>query len=55
MYTDLRQFDMAKQYLTPGRGGRRAGGDGGGGGELLSKQAEWAKDTNDTNDPHTAW
>ena len=53
MYTDLRQFDMAKQYLTPGRGGRRAGGDvGDDSRELLSKQAEWAKDT---NDPHTAW
>ena len=30
MYTDLRQFDMAKQYLSPS-GGR--GGGGGGGGE----------------------
>ena len=53
MYTDLRQFDMAKHYLSPG-GGR---GGGGGGGvsnsrELLSKQADWARNT---NDPHAAW
>ena len=53
MYTDLCQFDMAKHYLSP-RGGR---GGGGGGGvsdsrELLSKQADWARNT---NDPHAAW
>ena len=59
MYTDLRQFDKAKQYLTPGS--RERGGGGGGRGEgvaandsreLLSKQAEWARDT---NDPQAAW
>ena len=55
MYTDLRQFDKAKQYLvTSGRGGGRGGGGsvGGESRELLNKQAEWARDT---NDPHTAW
>ena len=55
MYTDLGQFDKAKQYLvTGGRGGGRGGGGsvGGESRELLNKQAEWVRDT---NDPHTAW
>ena len=60
MYTDLREFDKAKQFLTPGRerrgGGGGGGGEGGRGGsdsrELLTKQAEWARNT---NDPHSAW
>ena len=59
MFTDLREFEKAKQYLAPGRGKVRGGGGGGGGGggmdgskELLSKQAEWARDS---NDPHAAW
>ena len=55
MFTDLREFDKAKQYLTPGRG---RGKDRGGGvvanesRELLSKQAEWARNS---NDPQAAW
>ena len=49
MYTDLRQFDMAKQYLSP-RGGR--GGGVSDSRELLSKQADWARNT---NNPHAAW
>ncbi|CAI8013338.1 Intraflagellar transport protein 122 homolog, partial [Geodia barretti] len=50
MFTDLREFEKAKQYLTPGRG---RGKDRGGGvvanesRELLSKQAEWARNSND--------
>ena len=57
MFTDLRDFEKAKQYLAPGRGNVRGGGEGGGGGmdgskELLSKQAEWARNS---NDPHAAW
>ena len=51
MFTDLREFEKAKQYLTPGRG---RGKDRGGGvvanesRELLSKQAEWARNSNNT-------
>ena len=56
MYTDLREFEKAKQYLTPGRGRGKGGGGVGvvstGSRELLSKQAEWARDS---NDPHAAW
>ena len=49
MFTDLREFEKAKQYLTPGRGREK---DRGGGvvanesRELLSKQAEWARNSN---------
>ena len=49
MYTDLREFDKAKQFLTPSSG---RGGEVDNSKELLSKQAEWARDT---NDPHAAW
>ena len=53
MFTDLREFEMAKQYLTPARGrGGGAGGVASESRELLSKQAEWARDS---NDPHAAW
>ena len=44
MFTDLRQFDLAKEFLSTGaQDGTR---------ELITKQAEWAKDT---NDPEAAW
>ena len=43
MYTDLREFDLAKKsMLTAGQNVK----------DLITKQADWAMNTNDSN---TAW
>ena len=52
MFTDLREFDKAKQYLVSSVRGRGRGGVAKESLELLSKQAEWARES---NDPHSAW
>ena len=48
MFTDLRQFDLAREFMSQRehKGGRE------GAREIITKQAKWAKDT---NDPETAW
>lgn len=43
MYTDLRDFELAKKYMTTSNKDVK---------ELISKQAEWAMNT---NDQQAAW
>ena len=43
MYTDLREFDLAKKYMTTANQDVK---------ELIAKQADWAMNT---NDPVVAW
>ena len=43
MYTDLREFELAKKYMTTANQDVK---------ELIAKQADWALNT---NDPNVAW
>ena len=43
MYTDLREFDLAKKYMATSNMEAK---------ELIAKQADWALNT---NDPNVAW
>ena len=43
MYTDLREFELAKKYMTTSNDEVK---------ELIAKQADWALNT---NDPNVAW
>ena len=43
MYTDLREFELAKKYMTATNQDVK---------ELIAKQADWAMNT---NDPNVAW
>ena len=47
MYTDLRKFDLAKHYLSSDSRTSHSNTR-----DLMSKQAEWARDS---NDPQSAW
>ena len=43
MYTDLREFELAKKYMVTSNQEVK---------ELIAKQADWALNT---NDPNVAW